>query len=163
MVLPIIVVVGAIGTYILIGNLFPQASLSPARNLTGTWETSFSTTFYIQTDFQTGILQDVGSEDREVTWTITAAGSENVVNIEQTFTYSNRQLEDGSGYTPDIPLDDYTGVISSSSLTVKDGTRVVGQFTFTEDLISGTWSDEWSLAYSQKVYTTANALKLTRQ
>ena len=40
----------------------PEATpLTPARNLEGTWKTTFPVTFYIKTDFETfGELQDVG-------------------------------------------------------------------------------------------------------
>lgn len=82
--------------------------LTPARNLEGIWKTSFPVKFYIKTDFETfGELKDVGSEDRTMTWVITATSNENVVDVEVSFTVSNRQLATGSGYTPgcvpDVP------------------------------------------------------------
>src|SRR3989304_6525210 len=77
--------------------------LTPARNLEGTWKTSFPVKFYIKTDFETfGELKDVGSEDRTMTWVITATSNENGVDVEVSFTVSNRQLATGSGYTPDV-------------------------------------------------------------
>jgi hypothetical protein len=149
---------------------FINTPLSAARNLAGTWKTSFPTKFYLATDFDTGTLQDIGSEDRQVTWIITSTADPNVVEIEVDFTVSNRQLT-GGGYTPDISGNIYGGIISSSSLSVVDrgsdilGTpdRVVGEFTFTSDILTGTWNDEWTMAYTQRVYTDVNALMLTRQ
>jgi hypothetical protein len=42
--------------------------LTPARNLEGTWKTTFPVTFSIKTDFETfGELEDVGSENRTMT------------------------------------------------------------------------------------------------
>src|SRR3989304_8757009 len=63
--------------------------LTPARNLEGTWKTTFPVTFYIKTDFETGELQDVGSEYRTMTWIITGTSDEHVVNVEVSFATSN--------------------------------------------------------------------------
>src|SRR3990170_4993071 len=80
-----------------IGDTTPNdTQLSPARNLEGTWQTSFPVKFYVKTDFETGELQDVGSENRTMTWTITGTSDENVVNVEVSFAVSNRQLNSGS-------------------------------------------------------------------
>lgn len=138
-------------------------SLSPARDLEGTWKTSFSTKFYIKTDFETGELQDVGSENRTMTWIITSTSNQNVVNVEVQFTSSNRQLVSGSGYTPDVSPMYLTGVISGSRLTLQSDDRAVGQFSFTTDIITGTWDDSWSMVYGQEVYTVTNGLTLARQ
>ena len=104
----------------------------------------------------------------DVTWIITAK-SENEVEIEQRFAYSNRTLIPNSGYTPDVSPNWFTGVISSSSLTVIErgglfsDDRVVGEFDFTTDNIAGTWDDLWELAYAQEVYTDVKDLILVRQ
>ena len=144
--------------------------LTPARNLEGTWKTTFPVKFYIKTDFGTfGELQDVGSENRTMTWIITGTGNENVVNVEVRFAVSNRQLDSGSGYTPDVSPNFYTGTISGTRLTLTTGgstfeeSHSVGEFSFTTDIITGTWSDQWSMVYEQEVYTQTNTLILTRQ
>jgi hypothetical protein len=141
-----------------------STSLTPARDLEGTWKTTFNVKFYIKTDFETfGELQDVGSEDRTMTWIITATNDENMVDVEVSFTVSNRQLETGSGYTPDVSPMFLTGTISGTRLTLTSSDRTIGEFSFTTDIITGTWSDRWSMAYEQEVYTQANALVLSRQ
>ena len=138
--------------------------LTPARNLEGTWKTSFPVKFYIKTDFETfGELKDVGSEDRTMTWVITGTSDENVVDVEVSFTVSNRQLATGSGYTPDVSPMFLTGTISGTRLTLTSSGRTIGEFSFTTDIITGTWSDHWSMAYEQEVYTTTNSLTLNRQ
>jgi hypothetical protein len=149
---------------------FSESPLSSAGDLVGTWNTNFPTKFYYATDFRTGILEDVASEDRQVTWIITEGADANTVNIEQHFTSTNlQQLVEGGAYTPDISPTDYIGIISSSSLTVRtkgsiiNEPRVVGYFSFTTDSITGTWSDNWTMIYTQNVYTAVNGLKLTRQ
>jgi hypothetical protein len=146
------------------GTNAPTANptLSPARDLIGTWQTSYATKFYIKTDFSSDQLTDVGSEDREMTWVITAGSDESTVNIEVTFTYSNRQLIDESGYTPDVSPMFLTGVISGTKLTLQGSDGTMGTFDFTSDIIHGTWNDNWTAAYSQKVYTVVDGLTLTR-
>jgi hypothetical protein len=141
------------------------ASLTPARNLEGTWKTSFPVTFYIKTDFETfGELQDVGSENRTMTWIITATGDENVVNVEVRFTVSSRLLVSDSGYTPDVSPMFLKGAISGTRLTLTTGdNRTIGEFSFTTDIFKGTWNDHWSMAYEQEVYTATNSLILTKQ
>jgi hypothetical protein len=100
-----------------------------------------------------------------MTWTITSTSDENTVNIEVQFTGSNLQLVDGSGYTPDVSPMFLTGTISGTRLTLTTGgseDRTIGQFSFTTDIITGTWNDQWIMVYEQEVYTTTNSLTLTR-
>ena len=142
--------------------------LTPARNLEGTWKTTFPVTFYIKTDFETGELQNVGSENRTMTWIITGTSDEHVVNVEVSFATFNRQVASGSGYVPDVSPNFYTGTISGTRLTLTTGDKysesgIVGEFSFTTDIITGTWNDKWSIAYGQQVYTATNTLILTRQ
>ena len=144
--------------------------LTPARNLEGTWKTAFPVRFYIKTDFETfGELKDVGSENRTMTWIITGTSDEKIVNVEVRFAVSNRQLAADSGYTPDVSPNFYTGTISGTRLTLTEGggqfseSRTVGEFSFTTDVMTGTWSDRWSMAYEQEVYTQTNKLVLARQ
>jgi hypothetical protein len=141
-----------------------QPPLTPARNLEGTWKTTFPVKFYIKTNFETfGELEDVGSENRTMTWIITATNDENTVNVEVYFTASDRQLVANSGYTPDVSPMFLEGVISGTRLTLKTGDRIICECNFTTDIITGTWSDYWSMVYEQEVYTTINSLVLTRQ
>ena len=138
--------------------------LTAARNLEGTWKTTFPVKFYIKTDFETfGELEDVGSENRTMTWIITATNDENTVNVEVYFSVSDRQLVSGSGYTPDVSPMFLTGTISGTRLTLKTGDRTICECNFTTDIITGTWSDHWSMVYEQEVYTATNSLILTRQ
>lgn len=145
-----------------------QTPLTPARGLEGTWKTAFPVKFYIKTDFQTGDLQDIGSENRTMTWVITKTSDENVVNVEVSFSISDRQIVSGTGYVPDVSPNFYTGLISGTRLTLKTGdkfseTGTVGEFNFTTDIMTGTWSDKWDIAYEQQVYTPTNTLILTRK
>jgi len=54
------------------------------------------------------------------------------------------------------------GAISGTRSTLTTGdNRTIGEFNFTTDIITGTWSDHWSMVYEQLVYTTTNTLILT--
>lgn len=138
-------------------------SLSAARKLEGTWNTPMAVKFNIKTDFRTGGLEYVGYEYRMVEWKITER-TENIVDIEQNFTITQRSLAANSGYVPDVSPNFYTGYVSSTELIVKTGNgTAVGEFTFTEDNLEGTWSDYWAMVYAQVVYTDTKDLHFERQ
>jgi hypothetical protein len=145
--------------------------LTPTRDIVGTWKTAFSTRFTIATDFSSfEHIEDVGSENRTMTWTITATNNENIVLVDVQFSYSNRQLIADSGYTPDASPMQLTGIINGTQLilTRADSGPIkqvdsVGEFTFTSHTMQGTWHDHWSGVYEQNVYTQTNDLKLTKQ
>lgn len=176
-VIPVIIlVVSIVGALYFSGffdDTFPStpSTLTPTRDIVGTWKTTFQTTFNIATDFQNfGQLEDVGSEERTMTWTITATDKENIVIVNVEFSYSNRQLIAGSGYTPDVSTMQLTGIINATQLTLTKGDSgpikqvgSVGVFTFTSTQMEGTWHDHWTGVYEQNVYTSTNGLKLTKQ
>ena len=153
-------------------NSFSDAGkLTPTRNIEGTWTTTLSTQFTIATDYESfGQLTDVGSEDRTMVWTITGTIDEHIVMVDVQFTYSNRQLVQGSGYTPDVSPMQLTGTINGTQLTLTKGNvgpieqiGTVGVFTFTSNQMEGTWHDHWNGVYEQNIYTATNALKLMKQ
>jgi hypothetical protein len=139
-----------------------SSTLSPARNLEGTWKTEFATKFFIQIDGE-----DVGSQDRIMTWIITPTSQESIVNVEVRFSSSNTQVEQYSGYVPDVSPMFLTGTISGTRLTLENTANYykepIGEFSFTTDYIQGTWHDHWEMLYEQNVYTSTNGLKLDRQ
>ena len=141
--------------------------LSPARELAGTWRTTFPVKFYIKTDFCSANPELVASEDRTVTMIITEE-TEYTVNIEMRHESSNFTVLDQqcnpTGYVPDVSPTFLYGTIASTQLTVTDSQdNVLGIFNFTTDLMEGTWNDFWCAVYCQIVYTETNQLKLTRQ
>lgn len=152
---------GAAAYIVIHHSFFSESPLSSAGDLAGTWNTNFPTKYYCATNEDTGTYVDFGSEDRQVTWVITHGADANTVNINQSFTESNLQ-----GWDPkviDISPTGYTGTISSSSLTVRDyRDEVVGYFSFTTDIITGTWSDTWS-QFNHNIHTEVAGLTLTRQ
>ncbi len=179
-VIPVVIlIVSIVGALYFTGffNDFTDSSLSdvgkltPARNIEGTWKTTLSTQFSIATDYENfGQLADAGSEDRTMTWIITGTSDEHIVIVDVQFTYSNRQLVQGSGYTPDVSPMQLTGTINGTQLTLTKGSvgpieqiGSVGVFTFTSSQMEGTWHDHWNGVYEQNVYTTTNALKLMKQ
>jgi hypothetical protein len=145
--------------------------LSPARDITGLWMTTFPVTFYFQTDFCTPDLIDVATEERTITWEIEEIDDNNVL-ITINFTNSNFTVttdqcpNNNTGVVPDVPTDVVQGVISSSGMRVtefENTSNVLGEFTFTTDLMQGTWDVLYCIAYCQRVYTLPNEYKLIRQ
>ena len=153
------------------GAFSDSGKLTPTRDIEGTWKTTFSTQFTIATDYENfGQLNDVGSEDRTMTWTIAATNDEHVVMIDIQFAYSNRHLVQGSGYTPDVSPMQLKGTINGTQLTLTKGDAgpieqigSVGVFTFTSSQMEGTWHDHWNGVYEQNVFSAINALKLIKQ
>jgi hypothetical protein len=172
----IILVISIVGALYFSGffdGTFPPApsTLTPTRDIVGTWKTTFSTKFNIATDWSTfGQLEDVGSENRTMTWTITTTDQENIVRVQVEFSSTNRQLISDSGYTPDVSPMGLTGIINGTQLTLTKADSgpikqigTVGVFTFTTDNMEGTWHDHWSGVWDQNVYTPTDGLKLTKQ
>jgi hypothetical protein len=172
----IIIIVSIVGAFYFSGFLedvsVPTPGvLTPTRDIVGTWKTTFSTEFNIATDFISFEgLEDVGSENRTMTWNISATNNENVVMVDVQFSYSNRLLVSGSGYTPDVSPMQLTGTINGTQLTLTRGDSgpikqigSVGVFTFTTHNMEGTWHDHWSGVYEQNVYTPTDGLKLIKQ
>lgn len=144
-------------------------TLTPARNIEGTWVTTFPVKFYIETDFCSSVLELVATEERVINWEIEWVDAD-IVFITVNFTPSNFQIVNENcnptGYVPDITLGFLHGLVSSSGMTVSEWdneSNVFGKFTFTTDLMQGTWDDSWCLAYCQYVYTETNQYKLNRQ
>ncbi len=176
-VIPVVILVVSVIGALYFSGFFTDTSVStpsvltPTRDIVGTWKTTFSTKFNIATDWSTfGQLEDVGSENRTMTWTITATDQENTVRVQVEFSYSNRQLISDSGYTPDVSFMALTGIINGTQLTLTraDSGPIkqigsVGVFTFTTHNMEGTWHDHWSGVYEQNVYTPTNGLKLVKQ
>ena len=162
----VIIVVSVVGAMYFSGVFDGSFVLGPARDIVGTWKTSFATKFNIEIEGEY-----VGYEYRMQTWKITATDNENIINIEVTYTYSNRSLIAYSGYTPDVSPVSYQGIISGTILTIKAPTDQfmtdyygsIGEFSFTTSLMEGTWHDHWEMVYEQNVYTATNGLKLIKQ
>jgi hypothetical protein len=176
-VIPVVIIIVSIFGALYFSGFFNDINrstpgvLTPTRDIVGTWKTPFSTKFIIATDWSTfGQLEDVGSENRTMTWTITATDKENIVMVQVEFSYTNRQLIPDSGYTPDVSSMGLTGIINGTQLTLTKADSgpikqigSVGVFTFTTNNMEGTWHDHWSGVWDQNVYTPTNGLKLTKQ
>lgn len=150
-------------------NKDDNSVLSPARTIEGTWKTTVAVKHYIKTDFCTGNLEHVATQDRMVTMIITKGTDENHVNVEMryagsNFTVVNSNCTYSTGYVPDVSPDYLQGVISSTSLKLVDSqNKEHGSFSFTTDNMMGTWNDDWCMVYCQTVYTNTNELKLYLQ
>lgn len=147
-----------------------SSTLTPARNLAGTWKTSYPVTFNYQTDF-CAAKETVAAADWQVTWVITAVpGNDNAVDIQMNYTSSNyRKVTSscgtgGTGYVPLVSPQFLRATVSSSAITVNDtrtGTTFSGSFT--TDLMEGTWAHWECLIYCFGETTGTNQLKMMRQ
>jgi hypothetical protein len=140
--------------------------LSAARNLVGTWKTSFPTTVYYDTDWCSYDPALVASQPWNFTFVITAGQDDNHVNVEMSFGTGAFTVINGcpgTGIIPEVSPLRFTGTISSSRLLLTSGTQVVGEFNFTSDILTGTFDYTWSAVYSQREYTATNTLILRRQ
>jgi hypothetical protein len=146
-----------------------NSSLTPARNITGTWKTTFAAKFFISTDFCTSDLQVIGNEDWMVTWVITEInGRDDSVNIVMTYTRSNFQVTNsnctgGTGYIPEPSPMYLTAKISSALFRLYYGDEKIGDFGFTTDFMEGTFDYQWCMLFCQRMYTETNQLKLKRE
>ncbi len=147
-----------------------SSTLSPARNLVGTWKTAIAVPFKYQTDY-CAARETVMQADWTVTWIITAvSGTDNKVNIQMNYGSANAQKVSShcgtgsTGYVPLVSPQFLTATVSSTSLTVND-TRTGTQFSgsFTTDLMQGTWTHWECLIYCFGEFTDTNQLKLVRQ
>ena len=142
-----------------------DGALSAARDLAGTWKTNLPVSVYFKTDWCTPAPSLVASQDWNVTWVITPGVDDNTVNVQMNFSTSNFQLIAGcpdTGVTPEVSPMFLTGTISSSRLTLKMGSQVVGNFTFTNNIMQGDLDYLWCAAFCQVEYTQNRELILTR-
>jgi len=147
------------------------STLTPARNLVGTWKTTFPVVFTYQTDFCSSQKEAVAAADWNVTFTITqVSGDESKVNVQMTYTSANyRRVASNcgtgsTGYVPLVSPQFLAATISSSAITIND-TRNGQSFSgsFTTDLMEGTWVHWECIIYCMGEYTGTNQLKLVRQ
>jgi flagellar basal body-associated protein FliL len=168
----IIIIVSVVGALYFSGTFDGvniPSNLTPTRDIIGTWTTPLSTRFQIATDASSATFENVGSENRTMTLTITSTNQENIVNVKVEYSYANRQLISESGYIPDASPMFLTGTINGTQLTLTQNDSgvinqigSVGVFTFTTSKMEGTWHDHWSGVYEQNVYTPTNGLKLIK-
>ncbi|RKX78354.1 MAG: hypothetical protein DRP87_06540 [Spirochaetes bacterium] len=152
-------------------NLFTSL-LSPARKITGTWKSTFPITLYYATDecLNVDTITRVGEQKFNITWIIKQSYNlePNTVDITVYMEeagdwnyYGSCELFTGAFWDSE---EYYTGVISSTSLTLYDlyGDKA-GDFTFTTDLMQGTLKDIYYNFYSFGWESDVNAYKLIKQ
>ncbi len=177
-VIPVVIIIVSITGALYFSGFFddtfaltPAGVLTPTRDVDGTWKTTLPATFNIATDYQNfGQIENVGSEERTMTWTISPTNDNNIVLVTVEFSYANRQLIDDSGYVPDASFMQLRGIVNGTQLTLTkedagpiNQVEPVGVFTFTSTLMEGTWHDHWNGVWEQNVYTSTNGLKLIKQ
>ena len=146
----------------------PYYKLPPARSLVGVWKTPFYVTFYTKME-SGGVFKNVASERRNITWVITKGLDNYSVNIRQTVRRKDFKVLN----PPDIAMPPFVGdspylfgKISGTRMTVVNGSgKKCGTFTFTTDLMAGTWdfTEKVGIYKISEFYTRTNQLKFTKR
>ena len=155
----------AVGAVSACGGGGNDGALSAARDLAGTWKTKLPVKMYFKTDWCTPAPALVASQDWNITWTVTPGADENTVDVQMGFSASNFQAISGcpdTGVVPEVSPLFLTGTVSSSRLTLKMGSEVLGDFTFTNNIMQGDFNYLWCAAFCQVEYTQNRELILTR-
>ena len=142
-----------------------QAGVFPSsQTLEGTWTTAGPATFYMRSNWPgSGVLENVGSETREVTFVITGTSEPGTVQVQVTYQVGSSNLWNGSMYAPDISPSFFGGKVDGTTLTLDQG-MFSATFSFSGASITGTWDHiQFAGSYAQEVYTDTNALTLYRQ
>lgn len=143
--------------------------LTPAREIVGTWRMAFPVKFYYETDWcDHSTMQLMLTEMHLVTWVITEDSSDPDGNsVKITMNWEESDLEyiqlcmDQTGITPDVRPMFLTGTISGAYLTVKKGTNVFGEFSFTTSNMEGDWSaSTCPFLNCQRIYTVNREFKM---
>ena len=166
-----VAIAGAVAAFLIVGALLTYAVILPAlsssegsnlttsRDITGTWKTTVPTKFSFSTDF----AADAGYQMWNLTFTITKTSNANVFNVQMSFAVSSSAIVQGSLMVPEVSPKFLTGTVNSSQLQLRSGTNVFGVFSFTSDTMTGTYDNSWTAAFSQRVFTGTNAIKLYKQ
>jgi len=143
--------------------------LTPAREIVGTWRMAFPVKHYYETDWcDFTTMQLMLTDKRLVTWVITEDTSDPDGNsVKITMNWEESDLEyiqlcmGQTGITPDVRPMFLTGTISGAYLTVKKGTNVFGEFSFTTSNMEGDWDASTCPGFGcQRIYTVNREFKL---
>lgn len=143
-----------------------DGGLTPARNLVGTWTTKLPVKMSVETDFCTDTVSPVGTENWTATWVITPGATESQLNVEMGYVRSGWTLLNGcpgAGYVVEPSPIFLTATVSSTALTLRRGTRIVGEFTFTTDILAGSFDHEECIVYCQHLHSPPKQFILIRK
>lgn len=154
-----------------------DSTLSPARNISGTWTTPYAVTFYMASD-GCGTYARYNSTPVSLRWDITTVDDNTVdVWIYATHIGTTTTLASNCGLpaTLNFPLN-FRGIVSASHLTLQENQMQysstgaalglayvdVGSFNFTTNNLTGTITEQDCPIYCSGYETDANKCILTR-
>ena len=115
------------------------STLSPARNIEGTWKTPFAEKFYLSTN-KCGGYARFAEQNQKLTWSIIAI-SDNQVIINNTTDYQGSFTIYNLCAQQPVPVSylvsSMTGTISSSQMDLFIGNEKVGSMSFTSNNLTG--------------------------
>jgi len=144
------------------------AVLTPARQLEGTWTTPNPVTFYYSSE-GCGSYVRYSSFKMKVSWQITAIG-DSAISISWSLISMSGQTTIGSNCglpcPPIVFPADFVGIVSSSKFSLDEhqsiGNVLVGVFSYTSNIITGTVTEMDCPAYCSGYSTDANTMILTK-
>ncbi len=141
--------------------------LNPARDLVGTWKTTFPVTVYFDDEWCTSSLSRVASQVWDVTWVVTRRSTNaDSLDVKMTFGTSNFQNLGGcpdTGVVPEVSPMFLTGYVNGDRLTLMSGQTPAGSFSFTTDNIQGDFDYTWCAGDCQREYSADRTFILNKQ
>ena len=119
---------------------------------------------YMETDVNTGSFESAGYQTWNVILKITSTSDDpNAVDVEMDFWSETSNILPGSLWIPEVSPKYLSGAINGTQLQLRQGSTVVGVFSFTTSNMMGTWDCTFTGAYGLRAYTETNAIKLYKQ
>lgn len=146
----IVSLLAAIGTLAVVAScsaILPDAPLSPARQLAGTWTSPMAIPINIQSSFCNGGRENVGKTTWNVTWIVTERqGTSNGIDVEMRFTNSGFVKVTSScgsnttGWVPEPSPLFMQGTVSASKIQLYNlNTKAAFDGNLTTNNIAGTF------------------------
>lgn len=136
-----------------------------AEQLEGRWATEEPIPMIVKTDFCTGTLEPVATEDWSIEWVIKKTSDDQLVEITMTFyrsnfTVTNTNCSLGTGYVPEPSPMFLEGHIDGHSVTIMYGDDELGVYDFVDNELSGDFSYSYCLIYCQEITAQPDGFSL---
>lgn len=136
-----------------------------ADQLEGSWATEEPIPMIVKTDFCTGTLEPVATEDWSIEWEIKKTSDDHLVEITMTyyrsnFTVTNADCALGTGYVPEPSPMFLEGHIDGHSVTIMYGGNELGVYDYVDNQLSGDFSYSYCLIYCQEITAEPDGFSL---
>jgi hypothetical protein len=163
----VVIVVLIVLTFVVIG---PHMDTSGNGNqatvtdpLVGTWGTTGPVTFFAMTNWPSGNMTNIGTENRTIDFVIAeSASGKNMVQVTMNYLVVSSNISDGAMYGAEQTPQIISGQETGNTLTLfGNGNNAV--FTFNAVSMTGTWNSTHSFTYfTEQVHTEKDALTMIK-